>query len=66
MANPQLPAITHVLETCLYVRSIADSVTFYKTVFNLEPFLETVITHVRLCHTHLLRILASNNRFRTR
>lgn len=36
------PPITHILETCLYVRSITKSVDFYKSVLGLDPFLETV------------------------
>ncbi|KAJ9654099.1 hypothetical protein H2201_009049 [Coniosporium apollinis] len=35
------PPITHILETCLYVRSITKSVDFYKSVLGLQPFLET-------------------------
>jgi len=36
------PPLSHVLETCLYVRDLASSVKFYKDIFQLKPFLDTV------------------------
>lgn len=36
------PTITHILETCLSVRSMSESAEFYKKVLGLEPFLEAV------------------------
>jgi len=35
------PPISHVLETCLYVRSLPTSVEFYQNTFNVEPFMNT-------------------------
>ena len=37
-----LPAISHVLETCLYVKSITTSVDFYQKLLGVKPFLSTV------------------------
>ncbi len=42
MASNALPPISHVLETCLYVRDVSASVKFYKETFQIQPFLETV------------------------
>src|ERR1700722_7669985 len=36
------PAISHVLETCLYVKSITTSVDFYQELLGVKPFLSTV------------------------
>jgi hypothetical protein len=36
------PAITHILETALMVKDVAASTGFYKTVLNVEPFLDNV------------------------
>ena len=36
------PAISHVLETCLYVKSITTSVDFYQKLLGVKPFLKTV------------------------
>jgi hypothetical protein len=36
------PAISHVLETCLYVKSITTSVDFYQKLLGVKPFLSTV------------------------
>jgi predicted lactoylglutathione lyase len=36
------PPVTHVLETCLMVKDIKASTEFYKTTFNLDPFMDTV------------------------
>ncbi|KAF2180845.1 Glyoxalase/Bleomycin resistance protein/Dihydroxybiphenyl dioxygenase [Zopfia rhizophila CBS 207.26] len=38
MSQSQLPPISHVLETCLYVRDVSESAKFYKSVFGREPF----------------------------
>ncbi|KAK7905516.1 hypothetical protein LTR67_000239 [Exophiala xenobiotica] len=35
------PPVTHVLETCLMVNDIKASTEFYKTTFNLDPFMDT-------------------------
>ncbi|KAK4940836.1 hypothetical protein LTR10_019108 [Elasticomyces elasticus] len=35
------PPISHVLETCLMVKDIKNSTSFYGKVFNIEPFLNT-------------------------
>jgi hypothetical protein len=42
------PPISHILETCLYVRDISASANFYKETFQIEPFLQTV------CHSFIL------------
>jgi predicted enzyme related to lactoylglutathione lyase len=38
--NP--PPLTHVLETCLYVRDIQASRKFYEDVLNIKPFMQSV------------------------
>ncbi|KAI1614864.1 Glyoxalase/Bleomycin resistance protein/Dihydroxybiphenyl dioxygenase [Exophiala viscosa] len=35
------PPITHVLETCLMVKDIRSSTSFYSKIFHIEPFLDT-------------------------
>jgi len=37
-----LPPFSHVLETCLYVRNMSESVKFYCETFGIEPFAESV------------------------
>ncbi|KAL4819958.1 Glyoxalase/Bleomycin resistance protein/Dihydroxybiphenyl dioxygenase [Aspergillus spinulosporus] len=37
--NP--PPLTHVLETCLYVRDIQASTKFYENVLNIKPFMQS-------------------------
>lgn len=45
-SNPTSPPpISHILETCIYARDLAASVSFYKDVFNIRPFMETVRSH---------------------
>ncbi|KAL2010802.1 hypothetical protein VTN00DRAFT_3520 [Thermoascus crustaceus] len=39
--SPPLPPLSHILETCLYVRDLPASVKFYRDNFLLEPFLES-------------------------
>ncbi|KAL4755624.1 VOC family protein [Aspergillus foveolatus] len=36
-----LPPLTHVLETCLYVRDIQASKKFYEDVLNIKPFMQS-------------------------
>ncbi|PCG96516.1 Hypothetical protein PENO1_067900 [Penicillium occitanis (nom. inval.)] len=49
------PAISHILETCLYVRDIEKSANFYKSALNMEPFLTTPrVTAFNLGSTTLL------------
>ncbi|KAH8801651.1 Glyoxalase/Bleomycin resistance protein/Dihydroxybiphenyl dioxygenase [Xylogone sp. PMI_703] len=36
-----LPPLSHTLETCLYVKDLAKSVTFYKNALKSDPSLET-------------------------
>lgn len=38
---PVPPPITHILETCLMVNDIKASTEFYKTTFNIAPFMDT-------------------------
>lgn len=38
------PVISHILETCLYVRDVEKSANFYKSTLDMEPFLITVQT----------------------
>ncbi|KAJ0426691.1 Glyoxalase/Bleomycin resistance protein/Dihydroxybiphenyl dioxygenase [Aspergillus carlsbadensis] len=38
--NPP-PPLTHVLETCIYVRDVAASVQFYQEALNIAPFIES-------------------------
>lgn len=42
--SPHLPPLSHILETCLYVRDLKASVKFYRDNFLMEPFLESVGT----------------------
>ncbi|KAH8698312.1 Glyoxalase/Bleomycin resistance protein/Dihydroxybiphenyl dioxygenase [Talaromyces proteolyticus] len=37
----QPPPISHILETCLYVRDVGASVDFYKSVLNSAPFMQS-------------------------
>ncbi|KAL2222396.1 Glyoxalase/Bleomycin resistance protein/Dihydroxybiphenyl dioxygenase [Thermoascus aurantiacus ATCC 26904] len=39
--SPHLPPLSHILETCLYVRDLKASVKFYRDNFLMEPFLES-------------------------
>ncbi|KAL3707980.1 hypothetical protein TMatcc_005962 [Talaromyces marneffei ATCC 18224] len=49
------PPISHILETCLYVRDIEKSANFYKSALNMEPFLATPrVTAFNLGSTTLL------------
>lgn len=55
-----LPPLSHILETCLYVRDLPASVKFYRDNLLLEPFLESVRWHHKLTpslsystHTHI-------------
>lgn len=41
VCGPPLPPISHVLETCLYVRGLVASVNFYKELLKVEPVTET-------------------------
>ncbi|KAL3462261.1 Glyoxalase/Bleomycin resistance protein/Dihydroxybiphenyl dioxygenase [Aspergillus heterothallicus] len=40
-ANPPLPPLTHILETCIYVRDIAASAKFYQETLGIAPFFES-------------------------
>ncbi|EED21678.1 conserved hypothetical protein [Talaromyces stipitatus ATCC 10500] len=49
------PPISHILETCLYVRDIEASTNFYKSALNMEPFLNSPrVTAFNLGSTTLL------------
>jgi catechol 2,3-dioxygenase-like lactoylglutathione lyase family enzyme len=37
-----LPKLSHVLETCLYVRSAPKSAAFYQKIFGVKPHLVNV------------------------
>jgi hypothetical protein len=41
-ASTTLPPLSHVLETCLYVRDVKASSKFYREALNIEPFMESV------------------------
>lgn len=46
-SNPSSPPpLSHILETCIYARDLSASVEFYKGIFNIKPFLETVWSHL--------------------
>jgi hypothetical protein len=39
--NPP-PPLTHILETCIYVRDVEASVKFYQEALGIAPFIESV------------------------
>lgn len=40
--SDQTSSISHVLETCLYVRSVDESCEFYKSLLGKDPFNKSV------------------------
>ncbi|KKA17573.1 hypothetical protein T310_8489 [Rasamsonia emersonii CBS 393.64] len=40
-SSAALPPLSHILETCLYVRDVGASARFYRQVLKVEPFLES-------------------------
>ncbi|KAL1968526.1 hypothetical protein VTN77DRAFT_1736 [Rasamsonia byssochlamydoides] len=40
-SSAALPPLSHVLETCLYVRDVAASARFYREALKVEPFMES-------------------------
>jgi hypothetical protein len=40
--NPPPAPLTHILETCIYVRDIEASARFYQETLNIAPFIESV------------------------
>ena len=40
--DPARPPITHILETCLYVKNMPDAVDFYQNKLGLKPYLVAV------------------------
>lgn len=60
-----LPPLSHVLETCLYVRDLEKSARFYREALNIEPFMQSVSLIINTYHPdasiHCLSLMVFSN-----